>query len=314
MKTLSLKTFTLGLLLVLFCWQAQAEPYRLIVVPDTQFASEKWPHLLTAMSAWILKNQAPLNIKYVLQVGDMVQNAGEEVEWKNFDAGFRPLDGKVPYLVVLGNHDIPKSAVGHNVPLFEKYFPAERFAKLPSLPAATADRANSYRLFSAGGTDWLIVGMPFSPTDAELEGADRVVAAHPERRVIVLTHSYLKQYGRSDLGEHIWQKLVKHNPNVALVICGHVGSLTPHFVSQADQGNKVYELMFDWQNEDQEEKNSYLAILEFDPEAATIAVKSYSPHLDKYMAEPKCNYEIHDVDFLHPAAKNLQPAAVGGRQ
>jgi hypothetical protein len=313
MKRLALKTFVLCLLLALFCLQAHAEPYRLIVVPDTQFASEKWPHLLTATSAWILKNQGPLNIKYVLQVGDMVQNAGEEAEWKNFDAGIRPLDGKVPYLVVLGNHDIPKSARGRNVPLFEKYFPAERFAKLPSLPTAAADKANSYRTFSAGGTDWLIVGMPFSPTDGELAGANRVVAAHPERRVIVLTHSYLKQNGRSDLGERIWQKLVKRNPNVAMVICGHVGSLTPHFVSTGDQGNKVYELMFDWQNENDAEKNGYLAILEFDPEAAKISVKSYSPHLDKYMAEPKCHYELLEVDFLRARPKAAQAAAVGGR-
>jgi hypothetical protein len=300
-------------LVLVFCARAQAEPYRLIVIPDTQFASEKWPHLLGAMSEWILKNQKPLNIKYVLQVGDMVQNAGEEVEWKNFDANFRPLDGNVPYLVVLGNHDIPKSAKGRHVPLFEKYFPAERFAKLPSLPTAAADKANSYRTFSAGGTDWLIVGMPFSPTDAELEGADRVVAAHPERRVIVLTHAYLKQNGRSEFGDHIWEKLVKRNANVAMVICGHVGSLTPHFVSHGDQGNNVYELMFDWQNENDEEKNGYLAILEFDPEAATISVKSYSPHLDQYMAEPKCHYELHDVDFLRARPKAAQPAAAGVR-
>jgi predicted MPP superfamily phosphohydrolase len=308
-----MKKLALALLILVFCAAAYAEPYRLIVIPDTQFASEKWPHLLTATSQWILKNQKPLNIRYVLQVGDMVQNATVEEEWKRFDENLGLLDGKVPYLAVLGNHDMVLTGGKREAKLFEKHFPPERFAKLPSFPTGAADKANSYRTFSAGGTDWLIVGMPFAPTDAELEGANRVVAAHPERRVIVVTHAYLKQKGRGDEGERIWQKLVKRYPNIAIVFCGHVGSLTPHFASQGEQGNTVYEMMFDWQNENDEEKNGYLAILEFDPEAATISVKSYSPHLDQYMAEPKCHYEIHDVDFLRPGSKAMQPAAVGGR-
>jgi hypothetical protein len=58
-----MRKFALGLLILLFCWQVQAEPYRLVVMPDVQFASQKWPHLITAMSQWLLKNQTPLNIK-----------------------------------------------------------------------------------------------------------------------------------------------------------------------------------------------------------------------------------------------------------
>ena len=71
--------------------------------------------------------------------------------------------------------------------------------------------------------------------------------------------------------------------------------------------------MFDWQNQNDAEKNGFFAILTFVPEAATISVKSYSPHLDKDMAEPKCHYELHDVDFLRSGVKARQPAAVGGR-
>ena len=80
MKKFAAKTSVVILLLVLSCLQVRADTFRLIVIPDAQFASEKWPHLTAAMSQWILKNQEPLQIKYVLQVGDMVQTAGNEEE------------------------------------------------------------------------------------------------------------------------------------------------------------------------------------------------------------------------------------------
>ncbi len=166
---------------------------------------------------------------------------------------------------------------------------------------AAADKANAYRTFSAAGINWLIVAMPFLPTDGELEGANRVVKEHPDHRVIVLTHSYLTHTGRDKSGEYIWEKLVKRYRNIAMVVCGHVS--TVHFVSQGDQGNKVYEMLFDWQNDKKPEPNSYLAILEFDPDAAKLSVKSYSPTLDKYLTDPRGQFEFRDVDFLKAKGK-----------
>lgn len=298
-----MKKLALCVVVLLFAARSQAEPFRLIVLPDTQCAVEKWPHLVTTMTEWIVKNQMPLNIQYVLHVGDMVEVGGDEEQWKRFDAGMKVLDGKVPYVLALGNHDYGKGGPDKGgTALFDKYFPTERFAKLPCIPTGEEDRRNSYRTFRAGGMDWLIVAMPFQLTDALLAGADRVVAAHPDHRVIVLTHSYLTHTGRDKSGERIWQKLVKRHKNISLVFCGHLS--TVHFVSQADQGNKVYEMLFDWQNPKDPNPNSYFAIVEIDPEQAGISVKSYSPHLDKHLSDPRGRFEFHDVDFLKAKAKS----------
>lgn len=275
--------------------QAQAEPFRLIVLPDTQFNSEKWPQQLTAMTEWIAKNANPLNVKYVLHVGDMVNVSSDKRQWDNFDASMQVLDGKVSYVLAVGNHDFETIAGKRSTVLFDKHFPAERFSKLPSFPTKEADEANSYRTFSAGGIKWLIVTMPFLPTDGQLEGANRVVKEHPDHRVIVLTHSYLTHTGRDTSGVYIWEKLVKRHRNISLVVCGHLS--TVHFVSRGDEGNEVYEMLFDWQNDQKPEPNSYLAILEFDPEAAKLSVKSYSPTLHKYMTDSRGRFEFHDVDF-----------------
>ena len=284
------------LLILVLASQAQAEPYRLIVLPDTQYNSAQWPQQTTAMAEWIVKNQKALNIKYVLHVGDMVDVGRDRQQWENFDASMKVLDGKVPYVLVLGNHDFDKIGGKRSTALFDQYFPAERFSKLPSFPSREADKANRYRTFSAGGIQWLIVAMPFLPTDAQLEGANRVVAEHTNDRVIVLTHSYLTHSGRDTSGQYIWDKLVRRHGNISLVICGHLS--TVHFASEGDQGNKVYEMLFDWQNDQDPEPNSYLAILEFDPEMAKLAVKSYSPTLDKYLTDRRAQFEFRDIDFL----------------
>lgn len=300
----------LCLLILVLVSHAQAEPFRLIVLPDTQFNPEKWPQQLTTMTEWIAKNAKPLNVKYVLHVGDMVNVGGDKQQWDNFDASMQVLDGNVPYVLAVGNHDFDKIAGKRSTVLFDKHFPAERFSKLPSFPTKEADKANTYRTFSAAGIEWLIVTMPFLPTDAQLEGANRVVKEHPAHRVIVLTHSYLTHTGRDKSGIYIWEKLVKRYQNISLVICGHLS--TVHFVSQGDQGNKVYEMLFDWQNDKKPEPNSYLAILEFDPEAAKLAVKSYSPTLNKYMTDKRSQFEFHDVEFLKAMAKVKKMSAMAG--
>lgn len=298
----------LCLLILVLVSQAQAEPFRLIVLPDTQFNPEKWPQQLTTMTEWIAKNAKPLNIKYVLHVGDMVNVGHNKRQWDNFDASMTVLDGKMPYVLAVGNHDFDKIAGKRSTVLFDQHFPAERFSKLPSFPTKGADKANTYRTFSAAGIDWLIVAMPFLPTDAQLEGANRVVKEHPDHRVIVLTHSYLTHTGRDKSGAYIWEKLVKRHRNISLVVCGHLS--TVHFVSRGGQGNQVYEMLFDWQNDKRPEPNSYLAILEFDPEAARLSVKSYSPVLDKYMTDSRSQFEFRDIDFLKAKAKKV-PAMAG---
>jgi hypothetical protein len=40
-----------------------AEPFQIVVIPDTQWASQKWPELPRKMTEWIVANQEPQNIR-----------------------------------------------------------------------------------------------------------------------------------------------------------------------------------------------------------------------------------------------------------
>jgi hypothetical protein len=79
--------------------QGYAESFRIVVIPDTQWAARKWPHLISNMTTRIADNREKEDIRYVLHVGDMVQVGNSDEEWKNFDTSMRILEeAKVPAL------------------------------------------------------------------------------------------------------------------------------------------------------------------------------------------------------------------------
>jgi hypothetical protein len=261
------------------------EPFRIVVLPDSQCAVDKFPEVLNSTCDWIVANRKTLNIQYVLHVGDMVERGADESMWQKFDGSMTRLEkGGVPYILAVGNHDFGgNEAASGRLGLYEKYFPLSRFSGLPSFGgnAPAGSNANSYHTFRAGGCNWLVLSLVYNPPDYILDWGNRVIAAHPNHQVIVLTHSYLEHKGRDVSGERIWNKLVRQYPNVLMVICGHLS--TVNYVDKGDQGNTVYQMLFDWQNPQSAEMNSYCAILEIDPLQHTISVKSYSPEFNKYL-------------------------------
>lgn len=284
----------------------QAEPYRFVVLPDTQNATEKFPEVLDATCDWIAANKEKLNIQYVLQVGDMVERGGDEYMWKNFDGSMKRLEkAGVPYILAVGNHDFSKGP-GDRLAFFEQYFPVSRFDKLPSFGsnALIGSNSSSYHAFRAGGTNWLVISMIFNPPDYIIDWAGRVIEAHPDHQVILLTHSYLEHKGRDVAGERIWQKIGRKYPNVSMAICGHL--TTVNYVDKGDAGNTVYQMLFDWQNPTSAEMNSYCSIIELDPEKRTIAVSTYSAKFDKYLENRTSKFQYEDVNFmLKPPAKTV---------
>ena len=230
------RTLSLLSVVLILASQAQAEPFRLIVLPDTQFNPEKWPQQLTTMTEWIAKNANPLNVKYVLHVGDMVNVSSDKRQWDNFDASMQVLDGKVPYVLAVGNHDFERSRASGAPCCSTSTFPPNASASCLHSPPKRPTRPTATAHFRPAGIKWLIVTMPFLPTDGQLEGANRVVKEHPDHRVIVLTHSYLTHTGRDKSGVYIWEKLVKRHRNISLVVCGHLS--TVHFVSQATRATR----------------------------------------------------------------------------
>jgi hypothetical protein len=114
------------------------------------------------------------------------------------------LDGKVPYCMCLGNHDMgfakADNKYGGNIglnreTLFNTYFPRKTFAKRREFVGTfDPDRHdNSWYHFESADMQFLMVALEWGPRDDVLDWVDRIVAEHPEHRVIVLTHAYLTE-------------------------------------------------------------------------------------------------------------------------
>jgi hypothetical protein len=282
--------------------------WSLVLLPDTQNYSEFYPGLFSLQTRWIVKNKEKLNIAYVLGLGDMT-NRNTDPEWRNASEAIAELDGQVPYALVAGNHDYTphgNSAIGKSG--FNTVFPASRFEKIPSFGGFMNkdDTTNSYHLFTAGKTDWIIIVLHWAPNDAVIKWANEVLAKYPDRKAILITHAYLysdstrydikkkdgeKQKwsphyyppkdGNND-GEELWQKLVRKN-NVVFTFNGHVlNNGTGYLESKNDRGNTVHQMLVNYQTRELGGEG-YLRILEFQPDGKTVHVKSYSPLYDKYL-------------------------------
>jgi hypothetical protein len=146
---------------------------------------------------------------------------------------------------------------------------------------------NWYDLFSAGGMDFIAVSFEYdtSPDAAVLTWADNLLTTYSNRRAIVLSH-FICNTGNPGTfgaqGQAIYNALKGHT-NLFLMLCGHV----PGEGRRQDtfNGNTIYTLLSDYQSRTNG-GNGWLRIMEFSPAQNVIRVKTYSPWLDQYEADP----------------------------
>ena len=125
----------IALLLLASCSKKMHQA-RIVLLPDTQTYAEKYPAVLDSQINWIANHAA--DIDFVLQQGDLTQNNNNK-EWKIIQGAFSKLNGKVPYVLAAGNHDMGstdgKFADVRNSTLFNTYFPASQMSLLPGFGA-----------------------------------------------------------------------------------------------------------------------------------------------------------------------------------
>lgn len=284
------------------------EVFSVVLLPDTQFYSEKYPETFVSQTMWIRERAKADNIKFVVCLGDIVQNAHVEEEWVRAHMSAWILDGVVPYSSVPGNHDlvVKDKVITRDSSLFNKYFGPQRFEKeswYGGHMGQTND--NNYCLFRAAGRDFLLLSLEFAPRDEVLEWAAEICRKFPDHNVIVATHSYLNLQGRTtgqakvadstaNSGQQMWEKLVSKQPNVFMVACGHVGGVNL-LVSKNDAGGQVIEILTDYQNLDRGGLG-WLRTMKFVPAENKIYVDAYSPLLKEHNTNPKHTHTI-DLDF-----------------
>lgn len=281
-----------GTLFTLNC-KTVTQNFTVIVLPDTQGYTQDYPWLFDNQTQWIVDNVEELNIVFVTQLGDLVERADNITMWENANRSMSKLDGNVPWAVLPGNHD----QLYYSFENYDTYFGYERFSNQSWYGGTYESGANknSYQLFSGGGDDYLILHIEYKPTDDILSWASNLIEQNPEKRVTVSTHDYImgpfNSNQRSEVGEKIWQNLIKHHADqVSIVLCGHASTQTR--LTDTVNGHVVYQLLADYQN-DTNIESGWLRILEFCPAQDKIFVKTYSPYLNAYKTDPENEFTLN---------------------
>ena len=295
--------------------------FTIMVMPDTQYYSQKYPETFHQQTQWIADTTAKYNTVFLLQLGDITETAADG-EWEVAKAAFARLDGKVPYAMAPGNHDYGGrlQVQTHRSP-YSNFFPVAHFQKMPTF-GGVYDRQpdksdNQYHRFEAGGRKWLVIGLEYGPRNDVLRWAGEVCAKHPDHSAIIITHAYLDPrtnqrfpadptpkkprvisengqptLDKADLnqGEEIWQKLASKHANIALVMCGHA-SYTSYTSSKGDAGNTVHEVVVDYQR-DVNGGNGWMRLLQFLPDGKTMRTRDYSPTLDLSCTMSDRSYDV----------------------
>jgi hypothetical protein len=321
-----------------------ASKFTILVFPDTQSemtnaqtygAMQKWP----AMVNWVVASRVSKNIAFICHVGDLVNWETPNSTPPNFmyqagSDGFARFDSVgLQYAIAVGNHDT--RAVGginadgsacwcggsagpgnvhnnvRNTTTLNSFFPLARYTACKG--RYESDRTdNAYHTFSAGGLDWLVVNTELDPRSGALKWIDSVITVHPHHNVIYVTHNYLSGSGTTLGGcgygdltpQQVWDSCLTKHTNLKMVLCGHVTS-SARRIHTGTGGNKVYELLTDWQDEG----NGWLRTLEIDPDSGTITAKTYSPYLDQSKTDAANDFRITGVSFVPAVSTALKPSA-----
>jgi hypothetical protein len=288
----------------------QEDSFTVVLLPDTQNYSEKYPDTYVAQTLWIRERRKADNIKFAIHLGDIVQTPTIESEWKNADRAMKILDGVVPYSMAPGNHDM--NVRTRDSSLYNQYFPAARFREERWYGGHMGQsNDNNYCFFYACGMKFMVLNLEFAPPDDVLDWAASITQQYDDHLVIVATHCYMRTEGRdtgcasgydtANSGEQMWQKFIRKQPNIFLVVSGHVLGVALQ-TSTNDAGGKVLEMLTDYQGL-ANGGDGWLRSLKFVPGENKINVETYSPVLDKYNNDPQETFSI-DYELTAPQRKS----------
>ena len=261
------------------------KPVTLVWMSDAQGYTSSFPDILSDMTQWIVDHQTELNIQYVLQTGDIVNDMLRDSEWTAATEAFDKLVGKVPLIAIAGNHDI--KGVVHDYSRFHELMMRQNYKSYPTFGGEELDGRRRYDLVTIGQDDFIILGVGYSVTGSDIKWLNSILAQYPERTAILLSHYYLNLDQSAPANDAaLIVKVVAANPNVRYVLCGHKHGLKREAQEYDDNGDGVMDrtveaLMVDYQALPNGGAG-YLMLMTFDPVLREIRVTSYSPWLDDY--------------------------------
>jgi broad specificity phosphatase PhoE len=290
-----------------------APQFTVAALPDTQHYSAGNPAAFEIQTRWLAERRDAENVAFVVHEGDVV-NTPDPEQFERAERAIGHLeDDDVPFLLATGNHDHDDIST-RDASTFEEYFPEARFSDRPWWGDSYDGTAyNAYASFEALGEPYLVLSLEPFPREAVVEWAEEVLAAHPDRRALVVTHGYLYRDGTPmdtddhwdrtvyDLaghnGDELWDRFLDREANLQAVFCGHVlcdGAGGAVGTRTNDHGTPVHGLLTNYQDLE-DGGRGYLRLVRFFPAADAITVETYSPLLGGYHEDPAHHYRIDDA-------------------
>lgn len=193
--------------------------FSIVLFPDTQYYNGSYNYIFQDQVNWAVANQAALNIKMVIGLGDIVDGGGYPVDstgkvvgtckttppsawqtqWQQAQAAVKILTSHgIPYQPTIGNHDYdcqadrpqPRSATNY----FYYFGPPNFQPTAYILDAAGKRTPNFYRTIKIGSTTYMILSLELFPQGSILAKANQLITSFAGP-VIVATHAYLSNDG-----------------------------------------------------------------------------------------------------------------------
>ena len=287
----------------------QAPDFTIVALPDTQMYSQDYPANFTAQTQWIVNNQAALNIKFVVGLGDIVNVGNSTTQWANAMTSIGVMDNAgIPYALAIGNHDYDESDAFARTATFSDssfynnyvgiaHYQGRAYYGSSTYPVGLND--NFYATMTINSDTYLFLMVEYWPRDGAITWAQSVLAAYPNAKVIVVTHGYEgtdnfrtgphdcggpASWGGDNNGEDMWTKFVSQYANIIMVLNGHLPAAPAREFDPGVNGNLVNQIVADYQD-DPNGGNGWLRILTFHPNSHTVDVKTYSPTLATYQTD-----------------------------
>lgn len=309
-------------LILLAACTPQAAP-SVIVLPDTQYYSQQVAlrPIFVAQTQWVVQNLNAENVAFVTHVGDIVQSGGQSTaQWNAADAAMSaldggagtPVDGIVPYAAALGNHDLEVvSDKGSGAATYLARFGPQRYAGRSWFVGASASGHDHAQIFHTVEGPWLHLSLEWRPSDDSILFAQRTIADHPGVPVIVTTHEHIgpglsashRTGGSTPDGTgdndalQAFRKLLEPNPEIVLLLCGHVGGAGRRSEPTA-MGRVVHQVLEDFQF-DPNGGNGWMMKVGLDADAALLRFSTFSPTYVPNVTDgpdrsldPTANYEL----------------------
>lgn len=261
------------------------QDYSFSVVGDVQEWARSYPASINSVVNWALEHKEDRKIANISFLGDLTDGYGSDSEdtirymWRNVSTPLMGIGDRLALNVIPGNHDYKSDSLYRDLTIFNEYFKYDEISSRSNFGGAfeVGQSQNYWTRQVIDGIPYLFLMLEMGcPPDA-MEWFTQVIEAHPNHRVVVMTHAFLNGNGDMYYDEQylspvwyyerrgypatgvytMWEEYLAKYDNLFMILCGHSGRDTIAYRELVgEKGNTVMVFRID---------PSFIANFSFDP-------------------------------------------------